>query len=173
MVATSSQRIQIGQTYSIWLQKNLTLWKVITPIANQVRERGKEADRSIIFCRTYSDCSSIFELITLELASCGALITSTDAGQVVRLCEKFTASLSPNTRKKVIASFTNHNGTVRIVVVTVAFGLGLDSPNVRHVIHWGPPEDLKIIRSGKRLWRLWWKIINCHSFLWKERHCSH
>ena len=22
----------------------------------------------------------------------------------------------------------------------VAFGLGLDTPNVRHVIHWGPPD---------------------------------
>ena len=29
-------------------------------------------------------------------------------------------------------------------MATVAFGLGLDSPNVRHVIHWGPPEDLEL-----------------------------
>lgn len=29
-------------------------------------------------------------------------------------------------------------------MATVAFGLGLDSPNVRHVIHWRPPEDLEL-----------------------------
>lgn len=29
-------------------------------------------------------------------------------------------------------------------MATVAFGLGLDSPNVRHVVHWGPPEDLEL-----------------------------
>lgn len=32
---------------------------------------------------------------------------------------------------------------VRIVVATIAFRMGLDTPNVRQVIHWGPPEDLE------------------------------
>ena len=34
-------------------------------------------------------------------------------------------------------------GLVRIVVATVAFSMGLDSPNVRRILHWGPPEDLE------------------------------
>ena len=36
-------------------------------------------------------------------------------------------------------------------MATVAFGLGLDSPNVRHVIHWGPPEylELYVQESGR------------------------
>ena len=29
-------------------------------------------------------------------------------------------------------------------MATVAFGMGLDSPNVREIIHWGPPEDLEL-----------------------------
>ena len=28
------------------------------------------------------------------------------------------------------------------VVATVAFGMGLDCPNVRQIIHWGPPSDV-------------------------------
>ena len=64
--------------------------------------------------------------------------------QIVRVCETFTASSSLNTKKKIIPSFTDPRGTVRIVVATVAFGLGLDSPNVGHIIHWGPPEDLEL-----------------------------
>ena len=31
---------------------------------------------------------------------------------------------------------------LRIVVATIAFGMGLDCPNVREVIHWGPPDDI-------------------------------
>ena len=80
-------------------EKPCDITKVIRPIVNEVCEKGKEADRCIIFCRTYNDSSAIFELLTLELASCGALITSSDSGQRVRVCEKFTASSSPNTQK--------------------------------------------------------------------------
>ena len=39
-------------------------------------------------------------------------------------------------------SFTNLNGRIRVVVATVAFGIGLDCPNVR-IIHWGPPSDIE------------------------------
>ena len=56
----------------------------------------------------------------------------------------------PNTKRKIIALFTHPDGIVRIVVATVAFGMGHDSPNVRTVIHWGPPEDLEayVLETG-------------------------
>ena len=30
---------------------------------------------------------------------------------------------------------------LRVVIATVAFGMGLDSPNIRRIIHWGAPAD--------------------------------
>ena len=125
-------------------EKPRDLMTVIKPIVKNVIEKGKEADRCIIFCRTYNDSSAFFELLVLELASSSVLTATTASGQTLRICEKFTACSAPNTKKKIIASFTHPNGIVRIVVATVAFGMGLDSPNVRTVIHWGPPEDLEL-----------------------------
>lgn len=117
---------------------------ILKPIVDEVCQKGTDSDRVIIFCRSYNDSSLCFEVLTLELAKSGALITATETGGKIRVCEKFTACSSPNTKKKIIASFTNPVGVVRVVVATVAFGLGLDSPNVRHIIHWGPPEDLEL-----------------------------
>ena len=59
-------------------EKPHDLMKMIRPIVCHVRERGQEADRYIIFCRTYNDNSEIFELLVLELADSGLLITATE-----------------------------------------------------------------------------------------------
>ena len=78
----------------------------------------------------YKDGVTLFELLILELENSGVLITSTGSGHTLWICKKFTACSSPNTQK-IICSFTNPNGVTCIVVATVAFGMGLNSPNVR------------------------------------------
>jgi len=47
-------------------------------------------------------------------------------------------------KKNIIASFTKADGELRAVIATVAFSMGLDSPNIRKIIHWGPPGDLEM-----------------------------
>ncbi len=34
---------------------------------------------------------------------------------------------------------------LRLVVATIAFGMGVDCPDVRKVIHYGPPSDIEIM----------------------------
>ena len=35
------------------------------------------------------------------------------------------------------------DGNLRVVIGTIAFGMGLDCPDVRHIIHWGPSADIE------------------------------
>jgi len=51
-----------------------------------------------------------------------------------------TASTTP---ERIIKSFVNPNSRLRIVVSTVAFGMGLDYPNMHRIIQWGPPSHLE------------------------------
>ena len=36
------------------------------------------------------------------------------------------------------------NTCSRVVIATVAFGMGIDCPDVHHIIHMGAPEDLEV-----------------------------
>ncbi len=48
-----------------------------------------------------------------------------------------------NVKETIINSFTKAESPLRLVVATVAFGMGLDCCNIRRVIHWSPPKDIE------------------------------
>lgn len=53
----------------------------------------------------------------------------------------YHAGLSPLTRRNMLDAFLD--GSVRLVVATSAFGMGIDKADVRRVVHWGPPRTLE------------------------------
>lgn len=55
----------------------------------------------------------------------------------------YTRASSNDMKKKVLSSFMTLNGTLRIVIATTAFGMGIDCPDIVSVIHYGPPASLE------------------------------
>ncbi|KAK2148107.1 hypothetical protein LSH36_515g01056 [Paralvinella palmiformis] len=53
----------------------------------------------------------------------------------------YHAGLSMSARKTAHRDFINDD--VQVVVATVAFGMGIDKPDVRQVIHYGVPKDIE------------------------------
>jgi len=53
----------------------------------------------------------------------------------------YHASLSASVRRRVLRAFLSDQ--VRVIVATSAFGMGIDKPDVRQVLHWGPPPSLE------------------------------
>uniref|UniRef100_A0A182PIY3 DNA 3'-5' helicase n=1 Tax=Anopheles epiroticus TaxID=199890 RepID=A0A182PIY3_9DIPT len=56
-------------------------------------------------------------------------------------CEAYHGGMSLNRRKEVLENFLTDQ--VRIIVATIAFGMGIDKPDVRLVIHYGVSKDLE------------------------------
>jgi ATP-dependent DNA helicase RecQ len=53
----------------------------------------------------------------------------------------YHAGLTGTIRARVLKAFLGDR--VRVIVATSAFGMGIDKPDVRRVIHWGPPRTLE------------------------------
>jgi ATP-dependent DNA helicase RecQ len=53
----------------------------------------------------------------------------------------YHAGLSPGIRRRVLRAFLSNQ--VNVIVATSAFGMGIDKPDVRQVLHWGPPPTLE------------------------------
>jgi ATP-dependent DNA helicase RecQ len=92
-------------------------------VLGYVRKQGD--DSGIIYCNSRWQV----EKLTKYLAACGIN------------CAAYHAGLESDIRALVQEGFTKDN--IQIVIATVAFGLGINKPNVRYVIHFEPPRTLE------------------------------
>ncbi len=92
----------------------------------RVRELLRGVDGSVIL---YAPTRRLTELVTRALLRMGVRAAPYHAG------------LTPRTRRRVLAAFLEDR--VPVVVATSAFGMGIDKPDVRRVIHWGPPRTVE------------------------------
>ena len=89
-----------------------------------VRAAGELAGSGIVYTATHADAQAARD----ALASAGEQVTLYHAG------------LSGRERRDAMTAFLD--GSARIVAATVAFGMGIDKPDVRWVLHADPPPSL-------------------------------
>ena len=66
----------------------------------------------------------LYETLMLQLAEKYLLLRD----DTVRICEKFMGCTSPAMKNNILESFTQHDDLVRIVVATIAIGMGVRFP---------------------------------------------
>jgi len=55
----------------------------------------------------------------------------------------YTRATTDEMKSKIMASFTQESSTLCIVIATTSFSMGIDIPDIRQIIHWGPPTDIE------------------------------
>lgn len=70
------------------------------------------------------------------------------------LLEMLHSCSPPSNKEAVLKSFQDPKGVIRILVATIAFGMGVDCRTVHRTIHFGPPKNLEAFveesgRAGK------------------------
>lgn len=54
-----------------------------------------------------------------------------------------TSGTHPAVKESIISSFAKGDSVLRVLIATIAFGMGVSPPNVRYVLHCGPPRDIE------------------------------
>ncbi|XP_076248624.1 recQ4 helicase [Calliopsis andreniformis] len=124
-------------------------------------ERFQECNSVIVYCTRREECVRIAGLLRVSLQD-GRRHDKPNS-KLSSIAEAYHAGLSAYRRKTVQKAFMN--GQVRIVVATVAFGMGLNKPDIRAVIHYNMPGTFEgyvqeVGRAGRD-----GLIAHCHLFL--------
>ena len=99
--------------------------------------------RTIIFCRRYRECAQIYSIFEQSLQT--AFTDPPNAPNLVkyRLVDMYTKCTEASIKEDIVAEFSKADGRLRIVIGTIAFGMGLDCPDVRQILHWGASYDIE------------------------------
>ena len=60
-----------------------------------------------------------------------------------RLLSMYTRASRDEMKSLIMSSFSQVDSLLRLVIATTSFSMGIDIPNVRQIIHWGPPADIE------------------------------
>ena len=147
IITTSPNRINLR--YSV-IHVEESIVSRFTWLLEELRMEQSNATRTVVFCRSIASCASLYRLFDFTLK---------DEGYVPRgvinvknaLFGMFHSKITDYEQSALLESFSKPDGVCRILFSTIAFGMGLNIPNIYRVIHDGPAEsvDHYVQESGR------------------------
>nr|XP_034170943.1 ATP-dependent DNA helicase Q4 isoform X1 [Osmia lignaria] len=124
-------------------------------------ERFKQCNSIIVYCTRREECVRIAGLLRVSLQDTNNFTKPNS--KLSPIAEAYHAGLPASRRKTVQKAFMN--GQIRIVVATVAFGMGINKSDIRAIIHYNMPGTFEnyvqeVGRAGRD-----GQIAHCHMFL--------
>ena len=119
-------------------------------IAMDLKQKRLLFPKTVIYVRSYSDCSKINMLLRRKLGPSFTEPAGCPNVTGYRIIDMFTRVLTEE-KKEVLQSFSVVGGILRLVIATTAFGMVIDCPDIRTIVHWGIPSTILCAR----IWKMW------------------
>lgn len=107
-----------------------------------VAKRGR-FPKTVIYVRTFADCSNVYILLKHKLGKFFTDPPGYPNHADYLLIDMFTAVQTREKKDEVLRLFTQKGGKLRMILATTAFGMGVDCPDIRRLIHWGTPSTIE------------------------------
>lgn len=119
-----------------------------------LRHEGQSAEKVIIYCRNVSTVASVYEFFSLSLGE--KQFIDDVVSLETRLIAMFHRSTADANKELILSQFKKPSSSIRLVIATSSFEMGLDFPDVSIVVNYGAPRSLESFsqqsgRGGRKI----------------------
>ncbi len=124
-----------------YVDNSLDLSVVFSQIINEVKSKKESTCRTIIYCQTRKQCAILWHIFKLQL---GVHFYAYGKEKPINyLVQMFHAGTPDSTKSLILENILQLDGHIRILICTVAFGMGVNCKGVYRVIHFGPSLNIE------------------------------
>ena len=105
-----------------------------------VGEERQQFAKTVIFARTINSVADIYTTLMYRLGRKAYINDIPDVSG--RMISMYHAHISQHLQKYTLEEFSKSESRIRVLVATVAFGMGIEIPDIRRVVHWGATSSV-------------------------------
>ena len=99
-------------------------------------------DKTIVYCKSIKDCGRLFTHFKLQLGE-DSYYPNCETSENNLMFAMYHHSTLAKNQAQTLESFLDENGKCRLIFATNALRMGVNFPNVCHIIHYGPPREME------------------------------
>ena len=131
---------KLNVTYVVqYMDKDTELEFYFGWLTDELKQNQEKTERTIIYCQTVRQCGMLYATIKALLGK--DMFIEDDSENV--LVEMMHSCTPVANKQNILESFQSENGTIHLLIATIAFGMGIDCQGVHRVIHFGPSKNVE------------------------------
>ena len=132
-----------------YVENNLEIASIFNSVIKELNERKEKCCRKLIYTQTRAQCAVIFNAFSSVLQD--NIFLNGEPNPKSRLVDMFHGGTPDMVKKHIVEQLTHSDSCLRIVICTVAFGMGVNCSGVVECIHFGVPKSIEayVQESGR------------------------
>lgn len=132
-----------------YVDKDIPLDILFSDIIEDIKSLGTDAERTIIYCQTRKQCAILYRVFETHAGK--SFYKGAEPNCKKRTVEMYHAGTPKAVKRHISKNMSNDKGHIRVLIATIAFGMGIDCKNVNKIIHFGPSKNIEcyVQESGR------------------------
>ena len=124
-----------------YIDNDLEFEQIFNSVIEKIKERKDGCPRTIIYCQTRKQTAIIWRAFKLALGK--DMYMSGLQLPEESFVEMFHAGTPETSKQHILNSLSIAEGHARVLICTIAFGMGIDIKSARTIIHFGPSKNVE------------------------------